>query len=465
MKGGGNLNVAIDPQIMPGPTGGVAQAAMSLVSGLGQLTDGPETYIIIVNSQQQLEWLKPFAGPNQRFVMKHAVTHSDDRVLQFENRRRALPQFIKSSLGPALHYLRFARRMFFLKRQSIVGFPMTSYLKKAIRLSPRCFNITMSDGFYESLGCHVLHIPVQSFVLSALPTIYNPHDLQHEHYPQFFQSSELEWRDEVYPAGCHLSHTVVVGSQWIKDDVVRCYGVNPHKVQVIPEAAPTQLYGVPSKSFLTEIVNKYRIEQPFAFYPAVTWPHKQHIALLEAIAHLRDKHKMVVRLVCTGSRDESHWPEINTCMERLNLSGQVKFLGFVPDEDLRALYRLSQFLIQPSLFEASSLPIFEAWLEGVPVACSNVSALPDQVKDAALLFDPHSVESIADAMRKLSADSSLRQELQTSGFRRLKDFDLGRTSKALRAVYRRAARFPLTEEDRWLLNWDWMRDSHENREN
>ena len=210
--------------------------------------------------------------------------------------------------------------------------------------------------------------------------------------------------------------------------------------------------------FLTEILNKYRIEQPFAFYPANTWPHKQHIALLEAIAHLRDKHKIVIRLVCTGSRYESHWSEINTCMERLNLSEQVKFLGFVPDDDLRALYRLSQFLIQPSLFEASSLPIFEAWLEGVPVACSNVSALPDQVKDAALLFDPHSVESIADAMRKLSADPGLRQELQASGFRRLKNFDLGRTSKALRAVYRRAARFPLTGEDRWLLNWDWMRE-------
>ena len=465
MKWGGNLNVAIDPQIMPGICGGVAQAAMNLVSGLGQLTDGPETYIIIVQSQQQLEWLKPFAGSNQRFVMKHAVTHSDDVVLQFENRRRALPQFIKSSLGPAVPYLHFAWRMFLLKRKSVIGFPMRSYLKKSVKLSPRSFNITMSDGFYESLGCHVLHIPVQSFVLSALPTIYNPHDLQHEHYPQFFSSSELGWRDEVYPAGCHLAHTVVVGSQWIKDDVVRCYGVNPNKVQVIPEAAPTQLYGVPSNGFLTEILNKYRIEQPFAFYPAVTWPHKQHIALLEAIAHLRDKHRMVIRLVCTGSRYEPHWPEINTCLGRLNLSGQVKFLGFVPDEDLRALYRLSQFLIQPSLFEASSLPIFEAWLEGVPVACSNVSALPDQVKDAGLLFDPHSVESIADAMRKLSADSSLRQELRTSGIRRLKDFDLGRTSRALRAVYRRAARFPLTEEDRWLLNWDWMRDSHGNREN
>ena len=465
MKGSKHLNVAIDPQIMPGTDGGVAQAAMSLVSGLGKLTDGPEIYTIIVHSHKQLEWLKPFAGPNQRFIMRHGVTHSDDTVPEVENRSKALLQFIKSSFGPARPYLRYVWRLFLLKRQSGADFSMAGFLKRFVSIRPHPLSIGISDGFYESLGCHVLHLPAQSYVFSTLPTIYNPHDLQHEHYPQFFSPSALKWRDEVYRAGCHLAHTVVVGSQWIKDDVVRCYGVSHDKVQVIPEAAPPHLNGVPSKSFLTEIANKYRLEQPFAFYPAVTWPHKQHIALLEAIASLRDKRKIVIRLVCTGSRYETHWPEIITCMERLNLSGQVKFLGFVPDEDLRALYRLSQFLIQPSLFEASSLPIYEAWLEGVPVACSNVSALPDQVKDAALLFDPHNVESIADAIRKMSSDTSLRKELQANGFRRLRDFDLGRTSKALRAVYRRAARFPLTEEDRYILNWDWMRDSNGRNEN
>src|SRR3990172_1753643 len=344
MKGSENLNVAIDPQIMPGTSGGVAQAAMSLVSGLGKLTDGPEIYTIIVNSHKQLEWLKPFAGPNQRFIMRRGVTHSDDTGPEVENSRRALLQFIKSSLGPARPYLRYVWRLFLLKRQSGAGFSMGGFLKRFVNIRPHPFSIGISDGFYESLGCHVLHLPAQSYVFSPLPTIYNPHDLQHEHYPQFFPSSTIKWRDEVYRAGRHLAHTVVVGSQWIKDDVVRCYGVSPDKVQVIPEAAPPHLNGVPSKSFLTEIANKYRLEQPFAFYPSLTLPHKQHIALLEAIASLRDKRKIVIRLVCTGSRYETHWPEIITCMERLNLSGQVKFLGFVPDEDLRALYRLSQFL-------------------------------------------------------------------------------------------------------------------------
>jgi glycogen synthase len=76
--------------------------------------------------------------------------------------------------------------------------------------------------------------------------------------------------------------------------------------------------------------------------------------------------------------------------------------------------------------------------------------------DAGLLFDPSSTESIANAIAQLATSKELREELQARGYRRLNDFDCGRTAKAYRAVYRRAAGFPLTEEDRWLLRWDSM---------
>jgi glycosyltransferase involved in cell wall biosynthesis len=145
-------------------------------------------------------------------------------------------------------------------------------------------------------------------------------------------------------------------------------------------------------------------------------------------------------------------------MLELKLGSQVRFLGHVPDADLRALYRLSQFLVLPTLYEADSNPIHEAWFEGVPVASSNVTALPDQVKDAGLLFNPRDVRAIADAMARLATDEALREELHQRGRRRMQDFSWERTAKAYRAVYRRAADFPLTEEDCWLLQWDWMRE-------
>jgi glycogen synthase len=84
----------------------------------------------------------------------------------------------------------------------------------------------------------------------------------------------------------------------------------------------------------------------------------------------------------------------------------------------------------------------------------------DQVGDAGLLFDGKQVSPIGDALQAMATDADLRRPLVERGHRRVGDFDWERTAKAYRAVYRPAADAMLTEEDRWLLSWDWMREPH-----
>jgi len=323
--------------------------------------------------------------------------------------------------------------------------------------------VPISNGFYENLGCDVIHFPYQEFIVCALPTIYNPHDLQHLHYPQFFTPSIIAWRATIYPAGCHFAHTVAVASQWVKQDVIDHYHVNPNKVQVIPWAPTTQTHPEPNPDSLAEVREKYKLNSLFALYPSMTWEHKNHIRLLEALALLRDRDGLKLHLVCTGHQN-NFWPHIEERLKALQLQEQVKFLGLVPPGDLRALYRLAQFVVIPTLFEAASGPLFEAWQEGTPVACSTVTSLPEQAGDAALFFDPFSVEAIADAVAKMATNLDLREDLRRRGARRLQDFSWERTAKAYRAVYRRAAGYPLTEEDHWLLSWDWMREPQKKKE-
>jgi glycosyltransferase involved in cell wall biosynthesis len=431
------LRVAINAQILPnGGAGGVESVLIGLISALGQLVDGPEEYIII-GPWQEPDWLQPYLGPNQRIV------RGPQPPQQMAWKPGPLEP-LKRALGPLRPPLRAIWRELF---------PVPP--PPPPRLWPE---VPVSDGFYESLGCDVIYFPWQSFTLCALPSIYNPHDLQHLHYPQFFTPQTVAWRETIYPAGCHFAHTAVVGSQWVKQDVVRHYRVDSEKIQVIPWAPPTQAYPNPSDEKLAAVTARYQLHRPSAFYPAMTWEHKNHLRLLDALAYLRDREGLVVRLVCTGNHYPGFWPRIEAHLSNLNLNGQVQFLGRVPPEDLRAIYRLAQFVIVPTLFEAASGPVFEAWREGIPVGCSTVTSLPEQVGDAALLFDPYSVEAIADAVRRMATDEPLRNELIRKGQRRLQDFSWVRTAKAYRAVYRRAARRPLTEEDRYLLSWDWMRD-------
>lgn len=418
------MRVAIDARINPGRSGGVGAFVKSLVAALGRLEDGGEHYVVVVASPEQRAWLEPVLGRNQTLQTHRRVEGPG-------------PRGAWRALLPLRPLVRYARSV----------------------MDPRVWpEVPLSDGFFEGLGCDVIHIPIQGFTVCSLPTVYNPHDLQHLHYPQFWDVATIAWRERVYRAGCDLAHTVVVGSEWVKEDVVRRYRVTPDRIQVIPEAATTQPMPEPSRLRMEALKATHGLEGPFVLYPGVTWAHKNHLRLLDALAHLRDTRDLTVHLVCTGARDEAFWPRIADRIGALGLEGQVKFLGYVPDEDLRTLYRLATCLVMPTLFEAISLPIFEAWSDGLPVVCSDITALPEQVGNAAHLFDPHDVASIADAVAAVVSSVDLQQELREHGYRRAKDFDWDRTARAYRAVYRRAAGQTLSGEDARWLRWNWMRE-------
>jgi glycosyltransferase involved in cell wall biosynthesis len=311
--------------------------------------------------------------------------------------------------------------------------------------------LPVSNGFYERLGCGVIHFPSQALTRCALPMVYSPHDLQHLHYPEFFSPPDIAAREEVYPLACRVAHTVTVAARWVKDDFERHYQIDRRKLAVIPWAAPTVFQENASEQVRARVRDKYQLKEPFAFFPAATWPHKNHLRLLEALALLRDRDRLVVPLVCSGSRLERHWPAIEERQRALGLAEQVRFLGGVPAGEVRTLYSLAQFTVFPSLFEGGALPLLESWLEGIPVTCARSTMLPEIAGAAALLFDPNSPAAIAEAIAAMATDPSLRADLSRAGRERVREFTWERTAKTYRAVYRKAARRALSEEDRALL--------------
>jgi glycosyltransferase involved in cell wall biosynthesis len=430
-----SLRVAINAEVLPERNGGVALALLALVRALGTLDDGDESYCLVVGSAREAEFWSRHLSSNQSIVDRSVAEPAQPPSRRIGQLRRAL-----GSLWPKAERLVQALN------------PTTTR---------RWPEVPVSTGFYESLGCDVVHFPWQCFEVCALPCVFNPHDLQHLYYPQFFGVDELLHRETIYPAGCRFSATVIVGSQWAKDDVARQYAVPPDKIQVIPEGAPTQLTTSLDNATRRQVVERYGLRAPFVLYPAITWPHKNHVRLLEAVARLRDRG-LVLSLVCTGSLHQPYWPIIEERLKALDLGAQVRFLGYLPEDDFRAIQQQAHALVLPSLFEASSLPIYEAWMEGLPVASSNATALADQVGQAGLLFDPLDVDAMASALATLMTDELVRADLRAKGYARLGHFDWSRSARCYRAVYRRAAGRGLTPDDRTLLGWDWSRfpDAH-----
>jgi glycosyltransferase involved in cell wall biosynthesis len=118
---------------------------------------------------------------------------------------------------------------------------------------------------------------------------------------------------------------------------------------------------------------------------------------------------------------------------------------------LQCLYQLCRCLVFPTKFEGWGLPVTEAFSMGIPVACSNVTCLPDLTGDAALLFDPDQPTDMAAAIRRLWTDETLRATLIERGKKQVARFSWTRTAKIFRAHYRRIGQRFLNEEDRALV--------------
>jgi glycosyltransferase involved in cell wall biosynthesis len=294
-----------------------------------------------------------------------------------------------------------------------------------------------------------MHFTTQMGFRTSIPSIYQPHDLLHLHYPDYFTRAQRDDREFTYRSLCNQAVKVAIMSRWGQRDLIRHYQLPPDKVCIVPWAAVVTAYPSPSASQLESARRSLSLPDAFVFYPAQTWPHKNHLALLDALALLRHRG-LDVPLVCSGKRND-FFPVIKKKAEDLGIARQFHSVGFVDPLELQCLYRLARAMVFPTQFEGWGLPINEAFIVGLPVACSRVTCLPELVGDAALLFDPDDPTDIATAVGALWQDKRLRNELVVRGGKRAAQFSWQRTARIFRAHYRQICALPLSKEDHELI--------------
>jgi len=267
------------------------------------------------------------------------------------------------------------------------------------------------------------------------------HDLQHRHLPECFSDRVMTWRERWYPAAMQHATMIATSAAWVKDDIVKQYGITPAKIRVVHAASPIGAYRLPDPAEREVIRRKLGAPEAFALYPALTYQHKNHVRLLEAVARLRDRYHVTVPVVCPGKK-KLYWPTIRERRDALGLQEQVIFPGFVEPHELRALYAMARCVVFPSLFEGAGLPVLEAITEGVALAAADVPSVREYAGDAALYFDPHSVDAIASAMHTLWDRPNLRRALAEAGRERSARFSPVRMADDYRVLYAELASRP-----------------------
>lgn len=271
-----------------------------------------------------------------------------------------------------------------------------------------------------------------------LPSVVSIPDLQPEFYPDFFRKDLLEWKRKSLSASCREATKVITLSEFSRSTIVDQYEVAPENIHAIPLAVGDEFHLPRDEALLAAAKAKYMLPSEYAFYPANTWPHKNHATLLKALYVLRMKYGRTLPCVLTGVEREGHGTLLKAA-EEYGLVAAIHFLGYVKKQDMPLLYRSARFLILPSLFEGFGIPLLEAMASDCPVACSNSTSLPEVAGDAAILFDPHDPDAIADAMHRVLTDEELRHALVQRGRARCRQFSWERTARETLKVIEEAA--------------------------
>ena len=225
-----------------------------------------------------------------------------------------------------------------------------------------------------------IHFPLSVMLppVDAPPAATTVLDIQHEVFPEFFSRGELAYRRRVYRWTVRKSRIVITISEHSRAALVERLGLDPERVRAIH-------LGVDHERFTPD----RGAREPFLLYPANRWRHKNHERLFEAFALVR-RERPELRLVLTGAGHEN-----------LSMPEGVESRGHVSLDELVGLYRRAAALVYPSLYEGFGIPCVEAMACGCPVAVSRVASLPEVCGEAAVYFDPESVESIAQGIREV----------------------------------------------------------------
>jgi glycosyltransferase involved in cell wall biosynthesis len=238
-------------------------------------------------------------------------------------------------------------------------------------------------------------------------------DLMHRYEKQFPEVSSRGIyynRERHYKNMCRWSKGLIVDSEIGRQQVIASYNVSPAKIHILPFVPPDYLFSDSPSDTATSLPEKY------IFYPAQFWQHKNHIRLVKA-ADKVSKRYHDFQLVFVGSAKEGYGNVVEL-VSRLRLEKNIIFKGFVPDSEMPSLYRKARAMIMPTFFGPTNIPPLEAMALGCPAAVSKIYGMPEQLGNAALYFNPKSVDQIAEVLQVLWSDDDLCLELTRRGLQR-----------------------------------------------
>jgi glycosyltransferase involved in cell wall biosynthesis len=328
-------------------------------------------------------------------------------------------------------------------------------LDSTFRLPRRNIVTKLGNALFELYYLHVL-LPLQAkraqvdlvhfpanMVSARLhcPSVVTIHDMMVEHMPEAYDPLFLAFFRRFVPPAARRATSIITHSEFSRRDIVRYCRVPARKVHIAHLGVAPSFAAQDPHAARAYIERQYGVDsRPIILFVSELNPRKNVGNLVRAFAEVRrSPGQPPCQLLLVGEkRDPEYYRQLDELIKQERITGDVRFMGYVPFQDLSAFYAAASVFAYVSLYEGFGLPAVEAMMSGVPVLASNRTSLPEVVGDAGVLVDPEDVSRMAEGLRALMSDDALRSRLVAAGYKRSKMFTWERTAQITHRVYEQA---------------------------
>lgn len=304
------------------------------------------------------------------------------------------------------------------------------------------FQRVLIENFYWNRKLKGDNIKLFHSPFSYLPfhlsqkSVVTVHDLRVYRFPETYAKARRVFLEYAIKHSIQNATEVISVSKFTKDEIIDIFKIPSNKVSVIYEGIDSASFKRQSKNSDLRTLKKFEIYKPYVLTVGHLEPRKNFLRLIKAFEIFLKETHFNYQLVISGKKNFKCKSILNY-IECNKIKKNIVITDFVSASDLLALYRNAQFFVFPSIYEGFGFPPLESLASGVPVIASNKSSIPEILGDAAVYFDPYSIEDMADKMLCLKNDKKLKKDILKQAEKLLEKFSWTDCAKKTIDVYKK----------------------------
>lgn len=269
------------------------------------------------------------------------------------------------------------------------------------------------------------------------PTVVSAHDASWVRYPETHPIQRVRIMNRLFPISLERARRIIVDSDFVAREINALFGVPFNRIRTVPLGVASDFHPMSATETLP-VCKQFGLEHGgYVLTVGTMEPRKNLLSLIHAYGLLPSELSGQYPLVIAGMGGWRH-KQINQQMASLERQGLLRILGHIEEQTLPSLYAAARLFVFPSIYEGFGLPPLEAMAAGIPVIVSDRASLPGVVGDAGLRIDPHDIDAMAEALRKVMEDPQRQKNMAAASLQRAQRFTWQRCARETLAVYHEA---------------------------